>query len=129
MNELDDIYTDMILELYRNPMNKGKLENPDAVFRDVNPVCGDEIEMQIKFNEDIVGDIKFQGQGCAISQASASVLTEMAKGNKINDLLRLDIDELLKEMNLTGLKNNPVRIKCIALSLKVLKMALMRYSS
>lgn len=129
MSSLDELYTDIILELYKNPMNKGRLDNADVMIRDVNPVCGDEIEMQIKFVDGMIDNIKFQGEGCAISQASASILTEMAKGKTINDALRLDIDEILREMNLKNLKNNPVRMKCAALSLGVLKAALIRYSS
>ncbi len=129
MSELNELYTDIILELYRNPMNKGKLEDADSVFRDVNPLCGDAIEMQIKLVDGILDDIRFQGEGCAISQASASILTGIVKGRRIQEILNLEIDELLREMHLDNLKNNPVRIKCAALSLGVLKTALIRYSN
>ncbi|MBI2449523.1 SUF system NifU family Fe-S cluster assembly protein [Candidatus Pacearchaeota archaeon] len=129
MNELNEIYTGMILELYRNPLHKGKLDDANAVFRDLNPVCGDEIEIGLKIKFGRVNEGKFDGRGCAISQAAASMLLKIIHGKEIEDILKIDIDNLLEEMNLQNLKNNPVRIKCAALPLKVLKIAVIKYLS
>ena len=73
----EDIYREMILDHYRNPRNKGKIEEPDVRIHDSNPLCGDEISIDLKVEGDTIKDIKFDGRGCAISQASASMLTEM----------------------------------------------------
>jgi len=119
-----EFYTEMILDYYRNPRNFGSLENPDVKVRDSNPLCGDVIEMQIKFNGNNIKDIKFNGKGCAISQASASILTEMAKGKNIYDLIKLDKKELLENL---GIELSAVRLKCALLSFKVLKLGLFTY--
>jgi nitrogen fixation NifU-like protein len=73
----EDIYRELILDHYRNPRNKGKIENANVSIQDSNPLCGDEIQIQLKIDDGIIKDIKFDGRGCAISQASASMLTEM----------------------------------------------------
>jgi nitrogen fixation NifU-like protein len=127
MTEINELYKELILELYRNPLNKFNLKNPDVTFKDSNPFCGDIIEMRIKFKNHSINEIAFQGDGCAISQASASALTEMVKGKNIKDILKLNIDKLLHEIHLENLRKNAVRIKCAALPLKVLKMALFKY--
>ena len=73
----DDIYKEIILDHYRNPRNKGKLTDPDISAQDNNPVCGDRISIDITLKDNVVSDIKFDGEGCAISQSSASILTDM----------------------------------------------------
>jgi len=80
----DDIYREIILDHYRNPRNKGKLENADVTVHDSNPLCGDEIDIHIKVDEGVISDVKFEGKGCAISQASASMLTELVMGKNLN---------------------------------------------
>ena len=127
MAEIEELYQDIILELYRNPLNKHELKHPDSSFRDTNPLCGDIVEIQLKFNAGRIKEIGFQGQGCAISQASASMLTELVKGKKAEDAARIKIDDLLKELHLESLRDNAARIKCAALPLKVLKMALYKH--
>ncbi len=127
MTELNDLYNDFILELYRNPVNKGILEHVDASYKDVNPFCGDVIEIFIKIDHGNIYDVGFLGEGCALSQAASSLLTEMVKGKEVEEVLKMGIDDLLQEMHLLQLKENPARIKCVALSLKVLKMALFQY--
>lgn len=124
---VDELYTELVLELYRNPVNKKILNNVDTSFRDNNPFCGDVVEIQVKFNNNSIKEIGFQGEGCAISQAAASVVTEIVKGKNTEDVLKLQIGDVLKELHLESLKNNPVRIKCAALSLKVLKLAVLKY--
>jgi len=116
-----DMYAEEILDHYRNPRNFGKLERPDARHRELNPLCGDEYEFQMKFSDGAVKEIKFSGDGCAISMASASMLTEFSKGKKISDLKRLAPDDVIK---LLGISVSPARIKCALLPLSILKVCL-----
>lgn len=125
--DINEVYSDLILELYRHPLNKGKLEEADVIYRDVNPFCGDVVEIGLQIHDGKIKEILFNGQGCAISQAAASLLTEMVKGKEIRVILQLSLDELLQEMHLKHLKESPARIKCAALSFKVLKSALYQY--
>jgi len=124
---IEEIYTDLILDLFKNPLNKKKISNPDSTHKDSNRFCGDVIEIQLKFEKGKIKEIGFQGDGCAISQASASILTEMAKNKKIEDALKININDVLKELHLEKLKKNPVRIKCALLPTKVFKIALLNY--
>lgn len=121
---MSDMYAEMIIDLYRHPMNYGKIENPDIKAQDTNPICGDIIEIQVKLNKDRVKEVKFNGKGCAISQASASLLTEMIKGKKIDELLKMDKKDILDAL---GIEISPVRLKCALLPLKVLKMGIYSY--
>ena len=125
--EVEDLYPDFILELYRHPLNKGKLLDADVTFRDVNPFCGDAVEISLKISDGKIIDIRFLGEGCAISHAAASLLTELVKGKKVEEILQMNVDNLLQEMSLPQLKENPARIKCAALPLKVVKVALYKY--
>ncbi|GAC1536288.1 MAG: SUF system NifU family Fe-S cluster assembly protein [Candidatus Velthaea sp.] len=118
---MDDFYKEYILDHYRNPRNFGHLETPDASAEDLNPLCGDTIRMELKLTGDgRVEDIKFSGKGCAISQASASMLTESIKGQKLEDVARLSKDVVLENV---GIGISPTRMKCATLGLKVLKSA------
>jgi len=121
----DDIYREIILDHYRNPRNKGKLLDADVSIHDSNPLCGDEIDMHLKVNGDKIEDIKFEGRGCAISQASASMLTEMIMGKPLTSVRDLNKDDILENIGLLNL--GPARIKCALLSLKVLKMGMVKY--
>ena len=121
---ISDMYTEMILDYYRNPRNKGTLKNPDVTVRDSNPLCGDVIEMQMKVEKGKIKDIKFSGSGCAISTASASMLTEVVKGKSLKEAEQLDKKDVLK---LLGIDISAVRLKCALLPLKVLKMAVYSY--
>ena len=125
--DINEVYSDLILEIYRHPLNKGKLEKADVVYRDVNPFCGDVVEIGLNIADGKIEDIRFDGEGCAISQAAASLLTGMVKGKEVEAILQLSLDELLQEMHLIHLKESPTRIKCAALSFKVLKTALYQY--
>ena len=123
----DDIYREIILDHYRNPRNKGKLPDADVSIHDSNPLCGDEIDIHLKVDGDKIRDVKFEGRGCAISQASASMLTEMVMGKPLTSIRELSKDDILENIGLTSL--GPARIKCALLSLKVLKLGMVKYYS
>lgn len=122
-----DIYREIILDYYRNPRNYGKIENPDISKRDSNPLCGDELEMHINLSDNKVSDVKFTGKGCAISQASASMLTELIMGKDFDYVKKLTKEDILDNLGLHDL--GPARIKCALLSLKVLKYGIYSYVS
>ncbi|MGB7884175.1 MAG: SUF system NifU family Fe-S cluster assembly protein [Nitrososphaeraceae archaeon] len=119
------MYREIILDHYRNPRNKGRISDADVSFHDSNPLCGDEIDIHLKVEDNIVKDIKFEGRGCAISQASASMLTEMVMNKSLTSIKELDKDDILENIGLLNL--GPARIKCALLSLKVLKMSMVEY--
>ena len=120
-----DIYREIILDYYRNPRNYGKIQNPDIAQRDSNPLCGDELEMHLNIKDNKVADVKFTGKGCAISQASASMLTELILGKDFEYVKKLTKEDILDNLGLHDL--GPARIKCALLSLKVLKSGLYSY--
>ena len=119
-----DIYKDIILDYYRNPRNFGDLPNPDVRAKDSNPLCGDIIEMQLKINDGKIEEIRFKGKGCAISQASASMLTETVKGKTLDEVKSMSKTDVL---NLLGIDPGPTRIKCALLGLKVVKLGVYGY--
>ena len=112
-----DMYAEEILDNYRNPKNFGKMENPDVVYKELNPLCGDEYEFQLKLEGEIVKDVKFRGDGCAISMASSSMLSEFVKGKSVSELERLTPDDVFKLLKISV---SPARMKCALLSLSVL---------
>jgi nitrogen fixation NifU-like protein len=119
-----DIYKDIILDYYRHPRNSGDLQDPDVRAKDSNPLCGDIIEMQLKIKDGKINDLRFKGRGCAISQASASMLTELAKDKTMEEAKALGKNDIL---NMLGIDPGPTRIKCALLGLKVLKLAIYAY--
>lgn len=121
----DDIYREIILDHYRNPRNKGKLPEADISTHDSNPLCGDEIDIHMKVRGDRIMDIKFEGRGCAISQASASMLTEMVINKPLTSVKDIAKTDILENIGLTNL--GPARIKCALLALKVMKLGMVNY--
>jgi nitrogen fixation NifU-like protein len=121
----NNIYREIILDYYRNPRNFGYIENPDITSRDSNPLCGDELEIFINMKDNKVNDVKFAGKGCAISQASASILTEMIMGKDLDYLKKVSKEDILESLGLVDL--GPARLKCALLSLKVLKSGIYSY--
>jgi nitrogen fixation protein NifU and related proteins len=114
----ESLYREIILEHYRNPQNRGTLDPADYSYEDTNPLCGDEVRIDMRVNDGIVSDIAFSGRGCAISQASASMLTEMVKGQPLEEVKKITKEDLLEELEIPL---SPARLKCALLSLKVLK--------
>lgn len=118
---MDDFYKDYILDHYRNPRNYGHLDAPDAVAEDLNPLCGDQIRVELKVDEHRnVTDLRFSGKGCAISQASMSMLSESIRGQSLEDVARMSSDKVLENV---GIGISPARMKCALLGLKVLRSA------
>jgi nitrogen fixation NifU-like protein len=119
---MDDLYRDEILEHYRQPHNFGTLAEPDAVHEGSNPLCGDRITIQLSLSDDgTVGDVAFQGRGCAISQASASLLTDRIRGRSVAEVEAMTSQEVL---DLLGIEISPARLKCALLSLDTVHHAL-----
>jgi nitrogen fixation protein NifU and related proteins len=125
MGEFDQLYREVILDHYKNPRGHGAIENADAHAEGQNPLCGDEVSIYVSFGEDgdTIDDVKFEGRGCAISQAATSMLTEMVQGRSATEIAALPKEELLEEI---GIPLTPVRLKCAILGLGVLKVALHR---
>jgi nitrogen fixation protein NifU and related proteins len=121
----EDLYREVILDHYKNPRGHGVIEDADAKAEGVNPLCGDEVTIFVQFGDDgeTVDDVKFSGRGCAISQASTSMLMEMVKGRKASEIAELPKEQLLEEV---GIPLTPIRLKCALLGLGVLKVALHR---
>lgn len=116
---MDDFYREIIIDRYQNPHFKGELDPHDITFEDSNPLCGDELRIDVRMNgEDKIEDARFSGRGCAISLASADLLLEYVQGKSIEEVKALSKDDVL---DLLGIELGPVRLKCALLSLKVLK--------
>lgn len=114
---MDDIYREVILDHFKNPRNFGQIKNPSASFSLYNSACGDRIEIDVKMKSEIIEEIKFHGEGCAISTASASMLTEWATGKNIEEIRRFTTEDILKML---GITLTPTRLKCALLPLEVL---------
>ena len=125
MSEFDQLYREVILDHYKNPRGHGLLEGADAEADGQNPLCGDEVSIYVAFGDDgeTIDEVKFSGRGCAISQASTSMLMEMVKGRKAGEIAELPKEALLEEI---GIPLTPIRLKCALLGLGVLKVALHR---
>jgi nitrogen fixation NifU-like protein len=119
---MDDLYRDEILEHYREPHNFGTLDAPDASHEGHNPLCGDRITIMLTLDEGgNVSDVAFSGRGCAISQASASMLTDEIKGRPLAEVEAMTNQDIL---DLLGIEISPARLKCALLSLDTLHRAL-----
>lgn len=140
--DLSSIYTELIMEHSTSKHNKRKIDHPDICEHGHNPSCGDEITLEIKFNEDIIEDLAFTGQGCAISQASTSMMIDLIKGKNKEEALELvetfismikreidNDDELMvleDAMVLKNISNMPARVKCAVLAWHTLKEAVVK---
>lgn len=136
--ELSALYQEMILDHYRRPRNKGMLENADASVEMKNPLCGDEIGLQVAFDGDSIGDVRFSGRGCSISQASASMMTQLVKGKSVAEIdsIRNQFRDLMLGVSsgderslgslrsLSGVARFPARVKCALLAWNALENAL-----
>src|SRR6266508_1735159 len=118
---MDDLYRDYILEHYRRPHNFGLLEAPTSSFEGSNPLCGDRITMQLGICDGKIAEVAFTGRGCAISQASASLLTDEVKGMTVEQAAAYRAENLLE---LLGIEISPARLKCAMLSLETFDHAL-----
>jgi nitrogen fixation protein NifU and related proteins len=140
-SSLEELYREVILEHYKSPRNRGRLDNPDVATRGHNPLCGDNVEVSLDIEDGVVRDVRFQGRGCSISQASASMMTEAVKGKSLDDTRQLvngirsmmrgeptgnlelgDVDAL------QGVRKYPVRIKCALLAWTTLEEGLDLYA-
>ncbi|MCL5991121.1 MAG: SUF system NifU family Fe-S cluster assembly protein [Bacteroidetes bacterium] len=138
--ELNDLYQQVILDHNKNPRNFGELEHPSHTAKGHNPLCGDQLELYLLINDGTINDIKFKGSGCAISKSSASIMTTLLKGKKIEDAKELfakfhdvvtaDTDKVIDEGSLgklavfSGVREFPARIKCASLAWHTLLNAL-----
>lgn len=118
MSADDQFYREYILDHYKNPRNFGRLEGADISHEEENPLCGDVVGIDLKLRDGVIDDVRFHGRGCAISQASASLLTERIKGKALDDAKQLTKEDVLGEL---GIEISAARLKCALLSLKVLK--------
>ena len=122
MSEFEQLYREVILDHYRSPRNHGLLEPRDAHAEGQNPLCGDEISVTVRFGAgDVIEKVGFEGQGCAISQAATSMLSDLVTGRTAQEVAAMPKDELLEEI---GIPLTPVRLKCALLGFGVLKVAL-----
>ena len=118
---MEALYREAILDHYRHPRRKGRLDAPDIHYHDTNPFCGDEITIDLKVVDGKVVDAAFDGRGCAISQATASMIMEEIVGMDVEELKQWDREYILEML---GIEIGPVRLKCAMLPLKVLKAGL-----
>jgi nitrogen fixation NifU-like protein len=120
---LDQLYREVILDHYKNPRQHGTLEDADARAEGQNPLCGDEVSIALAFGDDgdTIDEVRFEGRGCAISQAATSMLMELVRGRRATDVAAMPKEELLDEV---GIPLTPVRLKCALLGLTTLKLAI-----
>ncbi|KAB8333653.1 SUF system NifU family Fe-S cluster assembly protein [Scytonema tolypothrichoides VB-61278] len=119
----DDMYREVILEHSKHPHNFGTLEGPSVSHEEHNPLCGDRVRIDLDIRDGVIADVAFSGRGCAISQASASLLTDELRGKTVDEAKAISKEDLLDLIGIP-LAKNPVRLKCALLSLKTLKAGL-----
>ena len=115
---MDELGMERLLDHYQDPRNYGHLDDPDIVYEEGNPSCGDQLRFELKLTDNRISEVRFSGKGCAISQASASMLTERIKGQTLEEVKTIDKDEVLEML---GLEISPMRLKCALLPLKIVK--------
>ena len=119
-----DMYRELLLDHYKNPRNYGKIKNPDIKYKDQNPLCGDVVEYYLKIKEGGVEDAKFEGKGCVICMATASILSEELRGKKIDEITLMKKEDVL---GLINLELTPTRLKCAMLPLTAVKKGIVEY--
>lgn len=122
----EGMYRENILDHYKNPHNKGEIENAEIKFTENNPLCGDVITINLKLNDHKVDDIKFSGQGCAISQAATSMLTDEISGKTLEEIKNIKREDVV---NLLGIDVGPVRTKCAVLGLVAIKEGIKEFEN
>ena len=123
---MDDLYREFILEHYRNPQNYGSMSDPTFEAEGQNPLCGDELHVQVAVDdEQTITDVRFTGQGCAISQAAMSILSEEIVGKRLDDVALMSREDIVE---LLGIELTPVRLKCALLGLVVVKMGMYEHA-
>ena len=120
----EGIYRENIIDHYKYPRNFGVLQESDAEYKEFNPLCGDEAAMQVKIMDNVIKDIKFKGKGCAISMASCSILTEKIKGKSLNEVKKLEKEQVY---DMLGIPISPQRVKCALLSWETLRRLIKIY--
>ncbi|RME78975.1 MAG: iron-sulfur cluster assembly scaffold protein [Methanobacteriota archaeon] len=120
---MDESLFDNLIAIYKKPRNKGKMENPSISAKEENTSCGDSVEMFLKIEDGQVIDASFEGRGCVISMASADILTGYIKGKSVDEVEKIDKEELLNLLGL-DLRNNPIRLKCALIALSALRKAI-----
>lgn len=123
---MSDLYRQLILDHYKNPQNKGKLLNPDVVVDGSNPLCGDDLEIFMKIKNNSLSDISFEGKGCALSIATASILSDEAKNKSLDDIKNLTREDVYA---LLGIDVSPARNKCVMLSLSTIKKGILEFEN
>lgn len=121
---MSDMYQEAILDYYRRPRNKRALPGADIVEKDANVSCGDVITMYVRVKNGVAEEVTFAGEGCAISQAAASMLTEHAQGKKLTEIAKINKGDIVGLLNIPV---SPVRLKCALLGLKVLKLGVVKW--
>lgn len=124
MNLTLDLYAEEIISHYEHPHNKGEIKNPSISVHEYNPTCGDDMTIYLEIDKDRIKEIKFSGTGCAISIASASMLTDFIKGKSLRDVEKMGLPTIIE---LLGIDPGPARLKCATLSLKTVKEAAFMY--
>jgi nitrogen fixation NifU-like protein len=114
----DDLSREHILDHFRNPRNRGTIENPDITYEDTNPLCGDRVRVDVQVKDGRLATVRFSGTGCSISQASASMLCEDIEGKTLDEVKLLGRQDML---DMIGIELGPVRLKCALLALKTVK--------
>jgi len=115
----DQFYREFILDHFKNPQHFGRIEHADISHEENNPLCGDVVGLDFKVDNGVIEDVKFDGRGCAISQASADLLAERIKGMTLDEAKKIGKEDVLEDL---GIELSPARLKCALLSLKVLKV-------
>lgn len=121
-----NMYIEELLDHYKNPRNYGEIENPDIKIFDTNPLCGDEIEIQVELDNNKIKTMKFNGKGCAISLASASMMTEDFKGKTVEEVIKTPNEVILERL---GVTISPMRLKCALLAITTLQKGIIKHKS